>query len=243
MDVRAPFTLSDYVFPPGHFDARAISVALSAVATRHAEQLGIMKGFDPERDCGWVIVSMRIRILQVPEPNERVTLETWVSAIEGASLIREFRIRKSDENASMNFVDAAQSFVLFDRTTRKPVLAPLEKRKMLKGADRVFKFSTELNRKTSPADFQSKVPDHETTHVVTNDEVDHNNHLNHAEYLRWLTKHIDLKNSVGEFAIEYLREARLGDLLKIQSWKHEQSMLITFHDATSNEISAIARHS
>lgn len=218
MNVRKPFRIQNYKFPSGRnpVDLPSICQALNLVATEHAQELGILRGFDPARDCGWVILDMNLRVLAGLSSETKVHLETWIAAIEGARLIREFCVFTVNAHGQRDvFVEAAQAFVLFDRNSRRPVLPSRERRQQLEGSGRTFQFSVTLSRRTVHAEIPTSLPVKTSLHTVVESEVDHNGHLNHAEYLAWIES---LKNPVGEIAVEYLREARLADRIHVRTW-------------------------
>ncbi len=224
MDDSLHFETANYQFAELPITPASLCIAFGQVATLHGIHLGILRGFDPTRDCGWVILSLALKIHDsdensAPTSNE-FRVETWISAIEGAVLIREFRISSPDSQGHPKVLaEAAQSFVLFDRTTRKIVLPPRAKRDELKGHPRRLGFKLKMVRRNASSSEPSNIErlPAAARKTVTADNVDHNGHLNNAVYLAWLGEWIDqpAKNGTREIAVEFLREATLGDSLDV----------------------------
>lgn len=209
-----------------HATLATISSAIGNLATDHGKLLGIYNGFDPLRNCGWVILSTRLRLLRPVGVDADVKIETWVASIEGGQLIREYRISKDSET----LVEAAHAFVLFDRTTRRIVIPPRKSRDELGGRASEFNFAIELSRRPRLPVFSPK--DHVSTFVVTKNDIDHNQHLNNSVYLRWTESHLQSRKpspihfAPFEFGIEFLTEAGIHDTIQVRS--PEQDALTYF---------------
>lgn len=145
-----------------------------------------------------------------------IECSTWVAAIEGGRLIREYELRAN----GACLVQATQDFVLFDRVKRRAMLPPKSAREFLRGLDRRHIFSIELSRQpdhlmdlfrhssavTSPG---FKVPD---------DAIDDNRHVNNSIYLRWLENtDPEVRCSGIELGIEYLNESTAGEEVQIKT--------------------------
>jgi acyl-CoA thioesterase FadM len=203
-----------------------ISSALGNLATAHGHKLGIYSGFDPDRNCGWVVLSTKLRILQPVPSGRNVKLETWVASLDSGKLIREYRI--SDDGIPI--IEAAHSFVLFDRIKRRIAIPPKEARERLRGRDPIHVFELDISRRPMPPVPLSE--DHVTECVVTSKDIDQNNHLNNSVYLRWAEPHLERYqlSALGnvdfrpfEFGIEFLSEAALDEKVQVRTKLNEQA--------------------
>jgi len=211
---------------PNGLSLSGISTAIGNLATAHGRKLGIYSGFDPDRDCGWVVLSTKLRILQPVPSGRTVKLETWVASLDSGKLIREYRI--SDDGISI--IEAAHSFVLFDRVKRRIAIPPREARERLRGRDPIHVFDLEISRR--PIQPVLLAEDRITECVVTSKDIDQNNHLNNSVYLRWAESHLEhyqvsaLANAgfrPFEFGIEFLSEAALDEKVQVRTKLNEQA--------------------
>lgn len=237
-----PLHLDSIESYPNGLSLPAISLALGTQATAHGKLLGIYSGFDPARDCGWVVLSTNLRILQYVPRDRPVKVETWIASLESGKLIREYRISEN----GVAIIEAAHAFVLFDRVKRRIVIPPLAAREKLRGKDPTFKFNLEISRRTWPPDFFAEsrpiiqpvtqpvdqAVDQIDGYVVTNSDIDQNHHLNNSVYLRWVEPHLE-KNGISarptsqfkafEFGIEFLSEASLDEKIQVRTVRKENT--------------------
>ena len=244
MNVNDPFEISDYQFPPGAIKVFDICHALSRVAGQHAGLLGIMDHFIAERETGWIILSFSLRLLDAKPVQGSVRLQTWIAAIEGASLIREFRIVANNPDGSRSTIaEAAQGFIPFDRTTRRPILLAKEQRDTLSGNGRTFSFKENPERRRAKALIPATEPTQSFVVTVGAKDVDVNGHVNNAKYLEWVSEKNDLPSSrQREFTVEYLQEAKLDDQIEIKYWiLDDQRSFFSFNIRETGVLSAIVR--
>lgn len=211
---------------PNGLSLSGISTAIGNLATAHGRKLGIYSGFDPDRDCGWVVLSTKLRILQPVPVARTVKLETWVASLDSGKLIREYRI--SDDGIPI--IEAAHTFVLFDRVKRRIAIPPREARERLRGRDPTHVFDLDISRRP-----MQPVPlneDHVTECIVTSKDIDQNNHLNNSVYLRWAEPHLERYRVSAlaiadfrpfEFGIEFLAEAALDEKVQLRTKLNEQT--------------------
>lgn len=254
MNDQFHFKVSNFLPPAPPITSASLCTAFSTVATRHAKKLGILSGFDANRDCGWVILTLNLRVFDTIPVELAVDLETWIAAIEGPSLIREFRMSYIDYNGKLQTIaEATQSFVLFDRTTRKVSIPPREKREEFKGEGRKLSYTLTNDRRIMPTDAfentaRTSSPSKVFKETVSAHDLDVNGHLNNVQYLRWLSPWIDspnLPDQIGrEVAIEFLREAKLDDTLEVQIFTKDpgsETQSFAIVDDKSGELSAYAK--
>lgn len=203
---------------PGHLSLYGIARAIAFSATAHAAILKISRGFDPNRNCGWVVLGLRLRTLKPIPLNFPISCTTWVAATDGARLIREYELHTGSESLAF----ATQDFVLFDRESRRAMLPPKAAREFLRGLGRKHSYSIDVSRQTENFFSASESCDLKTSSPFLIDEsaIDDNNHLNNSVYLRWLEEALKIQPQAGlELALEYINEATLGQSMQVLSAK------------------------
>ncbi|MDZ4081639.1 MAG: thioesterase [Bdellovibrionales bacterium] len=208
----------------------SVSMAMGHLATSHGKKLGIYRGFDASRDCGWVVLSTKLRILQSIPTDRPVKVETWVASIESGKLIREYRVSENDRTLA----EAAHAFVLFDRSSRRIVIPPREARERLRGRNPTYRFNIDLSRRTERPIFSAT--DEIADRIVTISDIDQNHHLNNSVYLRWMEAHIEQNGFTTdnsrqfrpfEFGIEFLAEVGVGEKVQLRSQKIDKNSELT----------------
>jgi acyl-ACP thioesterase len=203
-----------------------VSMALGSQATAHGKLLGIYSGFDPTRECGWVVLSARLRLLKPLPQNRPIKVETWVASLDGGKLIREYRISENRKP----IVEASHAFVLFDRIKRRIVIPPLKDRERFRGKDPTFSFDLEISRRTVRPRFSSD--DQIADCVVTRSDIDQNHHLNNSVYLRWAEPQLEINGFSAhanpgfrafEFGIEFLSEVALDEKVQVRTKRQENT--------------------
>lgn len=206
------------VLLPGHLSLYGIARAIAFVATAHAAVLKISRGFDPNRNCGWVVLGLRLRTHKPIPLDTTISCTTWIAAIDGARLIREYELRTGSESLAV----ATQDFVLFDRESRRAMLPPKAAREFFRGLGRKHSYSVSVSRQTEdlfPA-YEMNELKTSSPFLIDKSAIDDNNHLNNSVYLRWLEEALSLKPQGGlELALEYINEATLGQSMQVLSTK------------------------
>lgn len=244
MNVNDPYSIPEYRFPAGTIKVFDICHAFSRVAGQHAKFLGISDDFITDRETGWIILSFSLRLLDSKPIVGSVQLETWVAAIEGASLVREFRVVANNADQSTYVVaEGAQGFIPFDRISRRPILLAKEKRDELSGEGRKFSFTLIPVRRKAKNLIPLNEPERTFEVKVTPTDVDANGHVNNAKYFEWISEAIDRPSATPcEISVEYLQEAKLEDRIEIRQWWTEpRRKFFSFYDKTTGTLSAIVR--
>ncbi len=201
---------------PGHLSLYGIARAIAMIATAHAELLQIKKGFDLNRNSGWVVVGLRLRTSGAIPLDVPIRCSTWVATIDSGRLIREYELSLDGHILAV----ATQDFILFDRDKRRAMLPPKAARDFLRGLDRKHSYSIDVSRQTENFFPASQACDIKTSSPFFIDEttIDDNNHLNNSVYLRWLEEALTIKPQAGlELGLEYINEATLGQSMQVCS--------------------------
>ena len=95
----------------------ALSGYLSEVAGLHAGELGVGLDALMARGLTWVLVRQRIENPVPVRLGDTIEIETWPSGIDRLAAVREFVVRRGDEEVAR----ATTQWFVLDVATRKPV--------------------------------------------------------------------------------------------------------------------------
>ena len=168
----------------------------------HSESLGAgFEYLEPEHKA-WVLNSWQVILHRLPRFGEKVVVSTWPYAFTTLSGDRNFLLQTSDGE----ILAAANSFWVFtDTATGRPSkLTP----------DYVSKYPLEppyemeyASRKIPlPTDYVTEAP-----FQITKQQLDTNNHVNNAQYIRMAEAYLPEQFPVGEFRAEYRTPAHSND--------------------------------
>lgn len=190
-----------------HLSMWGLARLLQDVAERHTVLTHIGYGDLMRHNKVWVLVRMLYEVRQLPVMDQQVVLKTWSRGCDGLQCWREFQVVDAEGRV---MVGATAVWVVIDYSSRRlcrmnDIMDRYEHHPMM--ATSVEK----LERLRMPQQddlFQKEIP-------VTESMIDHNRHVNNAEYLRLLFDNM-VPEKVGEHAphedfrlqIEYLNEVR-----------------------------------
>lgn len=191
---------------------------LSDVAANHAARLGV--GYKELLQAGyfWVLSRIKVRIFRLPAMGENVVLETWPKGVERLFALRDFRMM---DGAGATLVAATSAWLLLDAGRSRPHKIEVLPYKipLREGVDalpglpekltHVEGLDLKYERKVMPSD------------------LDVNNHVNNAEYVRWITDCAGCEDpgAIASIQVNYLDEALLGDTIELRSGKEAGQFL------------------
>jgi medium-chain acyl-[acyl-carrier-protein] hydrolase len=161
------------------FRGRALPASLldflQEAAGEHAALLGLSVTDLLKDGLTWVLSRYHLRVSRYPAMGEAVEVWTWPSGRDGFFWLRDFELR---DGGGEPILLATSSWVLLDTTTKQPVRAgreiPVarirEERALADGFPRL------------PG---CEAPELERGYRVGLHELDLNDHVNHAVYIRW----------------------------------------------------------
>ncbi len=161
--------------PDGLVKANALMLYMQEAAACHAEQLGL--GFHDleQRDCLWVLVNLRIEVMNTPRWGDQVVVTTWPSGYTRLIASREFVGRSPD---GIEYFRAASDWMILDRESGRP--KNLEKLDLDLPQDGP-KVLAVAPLRLQPAEGYAEV----CTLRVPFSALDFNGHVNNTEYVRW----------------------------------------------------------
>lgn len=178
---------------------------LQDAAGDHAALLGFSLPDLMPKDLTWMLSRYHIKVSRYPGLDESIVVSTWPSGKQGIFALRDFEA--ADEKGEL-IIAATSSWVLWNVKTKKP--ARLEEN--LPG-----RFA--LEKRAIPDDFSPLPPcspsDRELSFRVGMQDIDFNNHVNHAVYIQWALETVpeDVLRTARPMDIEadYKGEAFYGD--------------------------------
>lgn len=223
-------------------DCDATGQVNHAVYLRYLQETAIEAsadaGYDSARyveiGAGWVIRRSRIDYLHPARYGDEIDATTYVVNFRRARSQRNYDIRRAGDG--LLIARAATDWVFVDRRTGLPRRIPDDMPGLFlpdgPNPDAELIFDTPTPPDSPPADAYS------TTRRVHFYEMDEYQHVNNAAYLNYLEQATidadaslgyDIKDLnalgghflVGQHDIEYLRPARYGDTLTIDTWVGE----------------------
>ncbi len=196
--------------PDGLLKPNALLQYLQEAAARHAEQLGV--GFaDLERwDCFWVLVNLRLEMIDTPRWRDALTIRTWPSGCTRLLASREFIGEDAD---GRELFRAGSEWMILNKDSSRPrnlsrldLHLPPTGRKVL---------STELQRLQRTAGPYTKA----ATISVPFSALDFNGHVNNTEYVRWafdgLYRCLGHVPPVRAVQVTYTAEVFQGDEIEV----------------------------
>jgi len=184
------------------------------MAIAGSEELGFGHDLMAEVHTAWVLYRMYFKFLRPVEWREKLTFNTWHKGLEGLVFLRDYEVLDAKGERA---VVGTSSWVVLDT----------EKRSFVRNED-LPPFISGKPQNTEPAvEFQApkvviparleKVLVRE--HVVKYSDTDFNGHTNNVKYVVWAMDTIDQEfastHQVSEVAVNFNREARLGDKVEL----------------------------
>jgi len=148
---------------------------LQDTAGDHAAILGFSILDLLKKRITWILSRYHIRIFRYPALAEDLAVSTWPSGKQGPFALRDFEITDSQGGL---LAAATSSWILWNLPTKQP--ARLEEN---------LPDDATVDRRALPDDFPVLPPietaDRELTFRVALQDIDFNNHVNHAVYIQW----------------------------------------------------------
>ena len=214
--IKIPAYISDHT---DHLDIWGMARITQESADHHTAALGCGFADMIKQNYAWVLARMYYKIHQMPAVGEEVTIRTWSRGCDGLQFYRDFEILDADQKL---LVGATTVWVVINYSNRK--LCRMND--FLSDIEHHDRQSTEidvLRRLKMPplaGDCYVKYV------TVEQSMIDHNNHMNNAEYLRVIfdaLADLDIDRKGLSFEINYLTETNFNDTIKIQRQIEGQS--------------------
>ena len=171
------------------------------VASIHAEEIGVGYQEMLNKNLYWVLSRIKIDIIQMPEINQSVIVETWPHEKGRIDFDRDLRILSEDGKV---LIIGTSKWCVIDTINRK-----------LQRSDNI-NYNGEIYPKLNYEDKLNKIsiPNNEiiekSKYKVAYSDLDHNLHMNNTNYANLVMNTIKNKK-ISHFEINFLNECRLDD--------------------------------
>lgn len=208
----------NYKFKIGTFDVGPQSkIRLSSVlkyqmeaGERHlADYFGLDYETIKSKNTVFVVVNMNVKIHRTPKSGENVTITTWSKEVKG---LKFFRAYKWFDGNGQLIIEAVSCFVLVDAKEHKLLKPDAFEYDIPQGSETI---SIENPKKLRLPKTMQEVAQREIFYSM----LDSNEHLNNAFYADFAVDYIntDLSANVKEFSIDFVKEAKLGEKIIIET--------------------------
>jgi acyl-ACP thioesterase len=186
---------------------------LQETAMHDVEAIGLPMQVLHEKNLGWVLSRMYLKVNEYPKGAEEIVVETCGHTFDKYYAYRDFRVYDKNENI---ICTATSSWLIFDLAKRQLISIPDFARKSVS-------FCTEREPLPFP---KSKIPslqniDYQTEFQVHWHDLDMNKHVNNVIYFQWIldTLPAEILNNfrVSEFDIMFRTECLLHEKVIAQA--------------------------
>ncbi len=185
--------------------AKSILNIFQDVASIHAEDIGV--GFNAmlNQNLYWVLSRIKFDILNMPQPNQTVIVETWPHEKGRVDFDRDMRILS--ENGEVLII-ATSKWCVIDTINRR--LQRTDNINYVGDFCKDINYLENFNKIDLPnQDFQEKL-----SHIVQFSDLDHNQHMNNTNYATLVVNAIENK-LFTHFEINFLNECLLEDKIDV----------------------------
>lgn len=208
-EVRVP---SYDVTPRGTASVLAMADYFQEAAGRHAAELGVSMQDLLESGQAWVLADLRLEIERLPQWEERITVETWPSGLDGLFATREVVVWGEAGDACCRGTSA---WLVIDTERRQPRRPPA----------RLYDIEPPDRPSPLPSDREDlPVPeraDGEGLFAVRYHDLDLNRHVNNVRYLEWALETLSADvlddHRCVAVALQFEAEATLGDRIRARA--------------------------
>jgi acyl-ACP thioesterase len=208
----------------GRVSVPALANWLQETAGNHATALGWAVDALQAQGRTWVLARLHLCLGRAPDWREDVRVTTWPSGVLRLYALREFRLTGAGDR-ELGF--ATSGWVLLDLVGRRPVRLP--------GALEEMAHRTPGRVLADPFGKLPEVGDGGTgkSFEVRFSELDMNRHANNVSVIAWaldaLPRDVVLGTSLAELEIEFRTEALLGDRVRSQVHRRDDTSARFLH--------------
>ena len=186
-------------------------------------------GFDYIMKKGYTIVLLfwKLQVIKRPKYKDNLEIRTWIKNTDKKYFSRDFEIY-IDNNLS---VIATSKWMILDIKTFKPVFNQeliLKQKPIDKNV-----FNIKINRLKEYDNYSKEI-----NYYIRKSDIDINNHVHNLNYLDMVMEIIN-DNSYSNIEIEYLKEIKYTDKIKVMSEIIDNKCYIKIYNETRNITSAL----
>ena len=214
---RVYFYECDYC---GRFKISEILKLAAELAGHDYTQKGFSHEFLWERDMVFLVSKVSFHIFSYPQSQQMIISSTWEKETKGAVFMREFQIK--DESGKL-LVQGISGWILVNPKTRRIIKPSAFNFNMPKITDRT-------NVAVPIGKIKSENSVFAGSREIRKSDLDANGHVYNAVYADMAIDFISeqtYEQSVENFRIDYISEAKLGDIIDIYVSKYENKVTVT----------------
>ncbi len=204
---------------------------LTDIAGTHSNLIGNnAEEFNREHKA-WVVLVWRLFVLKRPKAGEEILIKTWVRNSTGIYSVRDFEVFDSQGEV---MIQASSKWCIMNLETRRPMRFDKELAEAYGAESRnIFE---DFEKTIMPEEF-----DEESEYIVTEKDIDVNNHFHNANYLNAAYKSIsdvDMNNQhFNNLQMEFKKEIMLGETIKVYCKNVDDKKIVVLK--TEDKINAI----
>lgn len=189
----------------------AIMEYLQEIGCLHSDHVGM--GLN--QNAAWVIIQWKVKIISKPKWNEKITVTTWPSGIQGPYCMRDYEITSGDKIVAIG----TSRWVLTDISTHKLVKITEDVVKKFKPEDK--QLFDEPFIKLKPLEKYTK----EKEHIIIPKDIDTNQHVNNIKYIELAYEMLPNEcEDINYVEVVYKHSSVLGEKLNCYYNKEDEKM-------------------
>lgn len=175
----------------------------------------------------WILSRMLYQINYYPSVNSIVTAKTWSQGANGLFAYREYELKNS---IGETLASGSSYWALIDFNTRHVVRL----NDIMDNYEHHSYSATGISELNKLHHSKELSPIHENVFKATYSTLDHTNHVNNSEYLRWICDSIPNPNKISTIEIDFLNETRLNDLVSVNQYSDNFIQIINPRGIAAN---------
>lgn len=187
------------------------------IAGIHADKIGLSHEELIKNDLVWVVLRNKYEIIKMSSINQKVILKTWPHQKGKIDFDREYAIY--DENKNL-LIKGLSKWILMNYKTRRISMF------------NNIKYSFECLEETNFENKFNKIEDFDINNfsfietTTSENDLDINGHVDNASYARIVLNNIDFDITINHFEINYIKEIKANQKLKIYFLKKDNTYYI-----------------
>lgn len=207
-------------------------------ADQHAAMSGIGFAQLSQENKAWVLSRVYYKVDRLPKEGEEVTVTTWSRGTDGLFAFREYTLCAPD---GTRLVSSSSYWVVINYLERKAV----RMHDLMDGFEYHPDLATDratLSRVRAPRQAEPMQP--VSQFEVKPSMLDHNNHVNNAEYIKWVFDNL-LPDTLGNphkdfrFTIEYFQETPPDDTVSVFRIPNDGATYFQISNSRSVAVTAV----
>lgn len=190
------------------------------IAGNHTVACGVGWEVLQRENIFWVLSRLKIEVNKYPDWQQTITIRSWSNGLNGIMAVRNFQVLSANGE---ELVKAVSMWLTVDTASRRIVRPNDLMNDFPLCNDRLFDVNPDkIEALTKPVGFQPE--------AVSFTETDMNMHMNNVSYIDRIINSYDfdflMNKQIREFEINFLKEAKPGEMLKVQQQKTNETVYL-----------------